>query len=330
MLFSEFATRRVLPDGRPLARSFVDINMPISGAFPNETFIGVLPVNLVWARRPLLLLRRYVYGTRDVGQSWEALHATTLVKLGFRRGIANPCCFFQEIKDIAVVVHGDDFTDLGCRDELLWHEHGLREASEIKRKGRLGESKDCDTEVRVLNRTVRVDHEGLHYEADPRHVDMLSQALPVESAMSTPAVREDVVDYDALLVDLGGADNGTLLEPVNVDAIVHPVASIKSKKKGGVQRRHTRDSYSTCRDLPLCIWCTPVVLGDNVQDLLEAHVQILVGDGRPHQWHISWGDGTTTRTTCSSDILSRTARGDPQHYDQTLGSVGGGRRRTYA
>ena len=61
---------------------------------------------------------------------------------------------------MSVVVHGDDFTALGGRRELLWYEDGLREAFEIKVKGHLGESPDCAKEVRVLNRIARIDEQG--------------------------------------------------------------------------------------------------------------------------------------------------------------------------
>ena len=71
----------------------------------------------------------------------------------------------------------------------MWYEQGLREAFEIKIKGKLGESADCDKEVRVLNRVVRINEDGLLYEADPRHVEMLCAALPLESTLSTPGVK---------------------------------------------------------------------------------------------------------------------------------------------
>ena len=76
--------------------------------------------------------------------------------------------FYHPDRHLSLVVHGDDFTCLGSRDDLLWYEKGLSVAFEIKIKGRLGESKDADKEIRMLNRVVRLDSDGLAYEADPQ------------------------------------------------------------------------------------------------------------------------------------------------------------------
>ena len=47
------------------------------------------------------------------------------------------------------------------------YEAELSKYFDLKLKGRLGEAADCDHEVRVLNRIVRIDAEGVSYEADP-------------------------------------------------------------------------------------------------------------------------------------------------------------------
>ena len=106
-------------------------------------------------------LRRCEYGTRDAGQIWEDVYAGVLTKMGFRRGLANPCCFYHESRQISVVVHGYDFTALGGRRELQWYADNLKESFEIKIKGHLGESSDCAKEVRVLNRIASIDEDGV-------------------------------------------------------------------------------------------------------------------------------------------------------------------------
>ena len=72
-----------------------------------------------------------------------------------------------------MAVHGDVFTALGTSAQLTWYEEELANAFEIKIKGRLGESPSCDKEVRVLNRIIRIDTDGIHIEADPRHSELL-------------------------------------------------------------------------------------------------------------------------------------------------------------
>ena len=63
------------------------------------------------------------------------------------------------------------------RTELLWYEKGLAEAFTIVVKGHLGESDDCEKEIRVPNRIARIDRDGLSYEGEPRHAEMLIKAF---------------------------------------------------------------------------------------------------------------------------------------------------------
>ena len=71
--------------------------------------------------------------------SWEDCYAEVLVKMGFRRGIASPCCFYHDQRHLSLVVHGDDFTCLGTLENLAWYEAQMAEAFEIKVRGHLGE-----------------------------------------------------------------------------------------------------------------------------------------------------------------------------------------------
>ena len=48
---------------------------------------------------------------------------------------------------------------------------------ELKLRGRLGVG--CEGELRILNRIVRVTKEGLEYEADPRHVELIAESLEI-------------------------------------------------------------------------------------------------------------------------------------------------------
>ena len=67
-------------------------------------------------------------------------------------------------------MHGDDFTFLGTDDRLDWVTEEIKKVFEIKIRGRLGVG--CkDTEIKILNRIVRIDDQGLRYEADPRQAE---------------------------------------------------------------------------------------------------------------------------------------------------------------
>ena len=83
---------------------------------------------------------------------------------------------FQYGPEPTIVVHCDDFNALGVSAELDWYEAELAKHFEIKFRGRMGPGDNC-SEIKILNRILRLTSEGLTYEADPRHVDLLSPTL---------------------------------------------------------------------------------------------------------------------------------------------------------
>ena len=102
-----------------------------------------------------------------------------------------------------MVVHGDDFTSLGTDPELNWLETMLAKHFEIKIRGRLGEGCPGDNELRILNRVVRITPEGLTYEADPRHVDILKHSINLEdgNSVASPGIKESEPDYGMIKTD---------------------------------------------------------------------------------------------------------------------------------
>ena len=69
---------------------------------------------------------------------WEETYTRALLDMGFRRGLASPCCFHHAAWQVSVVIHGDDFTALGPREGLTLYRQGLEGAFELKVKGYLG------------------------------------------------------------------------------------------------------------------------------------------------------------------------------------------------
>ena len=91
-----------------------------------------------------------------------------------------------------MIVHGDDFTALGADQGLNMYEAGMMKAFDIKLRGRIGTGDHGLKEVQILNRILRVVDDGLAYEADPRHVELLARALGLEDCglVTTQARRE--------------------------------------------------------------------------------------------------------------------------------------------
>ena len=122
-------------------------------------------------------LVRCLYGTRDAPANWEAFYTEVLTDLGFARGKASSCCFLHSGRGIRAVVHGDDFTLTGVDADLDWIQAKMEEHFLCKINGRLGGGATDSREVRLLNRVIRWGPDGLKYEADPRHTELLIRDL---------------------------------------------------------------------------------------------------------------------------------------------------------
>ena len=58
-------------------------------------------------------LRLCLYGTRDAAFNWSETVAKQLEESGYKRGKAFPAIYFNHEKEVAVMVHGDDFLGFG-------------------------------------------------------------------------------------------------------------------------------------------------------------------------------------------------------------------------
>ena len=91
-----------------------------------------------------------------------------------------------------LVVHGDDFTILGSDSGLKWLRSEFQNKFKIKMRGILGPDSSDDHEITLLNRVIHWDSDGIRYEADQRHAELLLRALSYESVkgVNTPGQNE--------------------------------------------------------------------------------------------------------------------------------------------
>ena len=66
------------------------------------------------------LLRKSLYGTRDVAQNWECELGGFLGEIGLRRGQASTCWYSEEARGISASVHGDDVTVEASMEDVEW------------------------------------------------------------------------------------------------------------------------------------------------------------------------------------------------------------------
>ena len=147
-----------------------------------------------------------LYGTRDAAQNWARTVTTTLTTLGFKVGEHSPCNFRHESRGIALTVHGDDFTSTGRESELRWLDQQLRKKLELKTEFLGPDTRRHVQQVRVLNRVLTWTQDGLVYEADQRHAEILIRELGLENGkpVATPGAREDIGKASAVAADEKG------------------------------------------------------------------------------------------------------------------------------
>ena len=137
------------------------------------------------------LLKKAMYGTRDAAQNWELEYTEMMVEAGFKQGLYSACVFYHAEKKVRVVVHGDDFTVLGPGKSLDWFRGVIQKRMEVKFKSRLERGRPGA--VWILNRIVTVTENGLEYEADQRHAEILMKDMGVDEnckGVVTPGVSE--------------------------------------------------------------------------------------------------------------------------------------------
>jgi len=139
-------------------------------------------------------LLKSMYGTRDAAQNWEHAYTEFMEKAGFKRGIASPCVFWNEEKNIRAVIHGDDFTMLGWEKDLDWFRKQIVKTFEVKMRGRMGRDAGDDKHMRILNRIVTWTNEGIEYEPDQRHAEIIIKMMGLdksEKSVITPGTKWD-------------------------------------------------------------------------------------------------------------------------------------------
>ena len=142
-------------------------------------------------------LNRGVYGTRGAGAICENAYSDALTSTGVVQGQGSPCCFRHARRRLNCVVHGDDVTCLGTGNALDAYGAHLQKPSEEQLQGGLGVEAGDAKEMRVPNRTVRVCDDGLLYEPDPKHVELMARDLGLATDVHpapTPGIKPQVVE----------------------------------------------------------------------------------------------------------------------------------------
>ena len=131
-----------------------------------------------------------MYGTREAAQNWQEEVSDHLMTIGFKKGKANPCMYFHEKRDIASLVHGDDYVSTGVEENLRWLEAELAKKFAIKTTV-AGHNAGLASEVKALNRIMRATPRGWEFEGDQRHGELIVEETGMKSAKGVSTAGED-------------------------------------------------------------------------------------------------------------------------------------------
>ena len=271
LLFSQFATEKVRKDAQgklqPLRLSFIDIKKAYFNAKPQRAVFMRLPPEMGLPKHYVARQTRCVYGTRDAGMLWEETYRRALEDVGFITGDANPCIFRHEARNIQVVVHGNDFTALGTDESIDWYTAELQKVFEIKVRGRIGVGTEMQ-EIKILNRILRLDEDGLLYEPDPRHVDLLAASMGLKdcSPVKSPGVKPADAEKEAPKGE-EGETHGEVIDP---SGRIYRVEAATEQETKSLSRNDLEPA--TVVRKPLCS-----ILSDTSYDIVHMDLDEILG-----------------------------------------------------
>ena len=134
-------------------------------------------------------MKKSMYGTRDAASNWERDWQEHVRNWGFQLGLSSKNLFHHKENRVSGLTHGDDFVLTGPTKRLTEFENEMTSVYPIKAKIiSLGSPKS----IKTLNRRLHWGKEGIVYQHDPRHIDVLVKDLGLENGNSvqTPATPE--------------------------------------------------------------------------------------------------------------------------------------------
>jgi len=155
------------------------------------------------------ILRRTMYGTRDAAHGFDLFANGCVEGAGWTVGASTVCVYaLPEHPEACGWRHGDDMVFVGTEDEVERIFVELSKKMILKRRALLGWEEKDDKHISLLNRLIEFgwDDQGkkcVKYEPDPRHVELIVDALGVGTGKSkgvnTPGTKtEDYYDERAL------------------------------------------------------------------------------------------------------------------------------------
>ena len=99
--------------------------------------------------------------------------------------LSSPVVFIHRGRDLAGVVHGDDFVFVGLDQDLDYVLGVLKAHYDLKDRGRLGSGPEDKREIDMLGRTIRWHEWGMTWEGDDRHKKSVMEYFGLDDGSAT-------------------------------------------------------------------------------------------------------------------------------------------------
>ena len=143
----------------------------------------------------LARLCRSMYGTRDAASIWSDTWSELLKDGSMKVGTACPAFFCSHDGDLKGLCHGDDFCVVARRKQLQIFGKVLEKRFEVKQTGHIGFSASDAKELKILNRTIKIDvlNDEMTLEADTKLVENALESMKLNGAkgVDSPRVRRN-------------------------------------------------------------------------------------------------------------------------------------------
>ena len=139
----------------------------------------------------LARLCRSMYGTRDAASVWRDTWSEVLKESSMKVGTACTDFFCSRDGDLKGLCHGDDFCVVARQKQLQTFGKVLDKRFEVKQNGHIGFGAKDKKELKILNRTIRIDvlNDEMTLEADTKLVEGALESMKLNGAQGVDSTR---------------------------------------------------------------------------------------------------------------------------------------------
>ena len=155
------------------------------------------------------LMKKSMYGSRDAASNWERDWQENIKKWGFQLGLSSKNLFHHKEHQVSGLTHGDYFVLTGPTKRLMEFNKEMKKVYPTKEKIISFGSQES---IKTLNRRLRWGKEGVVYQHDPRHVDVLVRELGLKNGNTVQTPAAPMARSQNYWIKFGTTDPGHRLQ----------------------------------------------------------------------------------------------------------------------